>query len=71
MTEAVTTVLGAIAGFLTKSARDLYWKQRQDKKALQYRKRLDVLEQQLSRFYWPRPNQAWQTMARQTVSSGC
>ncbi|MEO0536738.1 MAG: hypothetical protein AAF215_23115 [Cyanobacteria bacterium P01_A01_bin.123] len=66
MTEAVTTVLGAIAGFLAKSAWDLYWQQRQDKKTLQYRKRLDVLEQQLSRFYWPiyirlqKDNAVWQ-----------
>ena len=53
MSEAVITLLGAMVGFLAKSAWDLYWKQRQEYKALQYSKRLEVLEQQLSRFYWP------------------
>lgn len=53
MPEAAITLLGAVVGFLAKSAWDLYWKQWQEHKSLQYHKRLDVLEQQLSRFYWP------------------
>lgn len=46
-------VLWAAMGFLAKSGWDYYWKERQQRREIQYRKRLDVLEQQLSRFYWP------------------
>ena len=53
MAETVTTLFAAVAGFLGKSAWDFYWKEQQQRRDIQYRKRLDVLEQQLSRFYWP------------------
>jgi hypothetical protein len=53
MQEVIIPLVAATIGFLAKSAWDLYWKQRQERQSLTYRKRVDSLENQLSRFYWP------------------
>jgi len=53
MTEPIVTALAAVAGFLGKSAWDLYWKRKEQREYVIRQKRLDFLERQLSEFYWP------------------
>ena len=53
MNEALLTTLAAVAGFLGKSAWDLYWKRKEQRESFSRQKRLDFLEKQLSQFYWP------------------
>jgi hypothetical protein len=53
MEQAVLTTLAAVAGFLAKSGWDLYWKRREQAETLARSKRIELLERQLSQFYWP------------------
>ena len=53
MKEAIISIAAAAVGFLAKSAWDLYWKQRQERQSLAYKKRVDFLDNQFSHFYWP------------------
>ena len=53
MHEHILTLLGAIIGFLGKSAWDIYWRKRHEKEALSLNKRVEILEKQLNEFYWP------------------
>lgn len=53
MGDALLTALAAIGGFLGKSIWDLYWKRREDAQSLARQKKIDLLERQLSQFYWP------------------
>lgn len=53
MEQAVLTTLAAVAGFLAKSLWDLYWKRREQQEVLARSKRVELLERQLSQFYWP------------------
>ena len=53
MNQALLTALGAAAGFVVKSLWDVYWKRREETASLARSKRIELLERQLSLFYWP------------------
>src|SRR6185295_3529658 len=62
----VWTAIGAIAGFVPKFLWDRYWRKRDELATLRRNKKLELLERQLSEFYWPvylrlqKDNAVWQ-----------
>ena len=46
-------VVGGAAGFLLKSVWDRFWKRKDELEDLRRTKNLELIERQLSNFYWP------------------
>ena len=53
MEQTIITLLAASLGFIAKSLWDQYWKRRDSANAISKQKRLELLERQLTNFYWP------------------
>jgi hypothetical protein len=53
VSQTLLSFISVLAGFLGKSAWDLYWKRKQERESIAYKKRLEFVERQLSNFYWP------------------